>query len=333
VFGTGCFALEGIGLVLPVKRAMKDQSAFSRILNIAVGIVAFVYVLFGVLGYLFYGAHVHSLITDNLTKGPLSDAVRISLSLSLFMSYIIQMFPVTDMADKLWDDHVFFKGARPDEHGTERGGEGDTYRSLADDQRDDDAVADTGAAPSVAVGATAVSQHHAANAGVNYLSTANSSSSRKLGNGSGAVHKPLSQSEEDPSSDPTWPGSPLALGSRHGTNWRREAALILTRVLLVAFTAGVSWAFKNFGDIVSLVGSFSNSAIAFILPMLFFIRLVLQHPERDDASWAAHHSPSWWTRNKSRMLPVTIIVLGVAASIIGVTTTIQGMIDPPKDDD
>ena len=36
VFGTGCFALEGIGLVLPVKRAMKEQHKFGHILNLAI---------------------------------------------------------------------------------------------------------------------------------------------------------------------------------------------------------------------------------------------------------------------------------------------------------
>lgn len=35
VFGTGCFALEGIGLILPVKRAMKEKDKFSSTLNIA----------------------------------------------------------------------------------------------------------------------------------------------------------------------------------------------------------------------------------------------------------------------------------------------------------
>jgi amino acid permease len=148
----------------------------------------------------------------------------------------------------------------------------------------------------------------------------------------------LSQSEDHPSTGANggvqedgverWPSG----GERHGTNWKREAAKIGTRVLLVGFTAIMSLAFKNFGDIVSLVGSFSNSAIAFILPMLFFIKLVLKHPERSERSWANHASTKWITRNKEAILPYTIIVLGVIASIIGVTTTIQGMIDPPKDE-
>ena len=109
VFGTGCFALEGIGLVLPVKRAMKDQNKFGFILNVAISIVASCYIVFGVLGYLFYGDNVRSVITDNLASGALSDAVRVSLSISLFFSYAIQLFPVSDMADSLWDKHVFYK--------------------------------------------------------------------------------------------------------------------------------------------------------------------------------------------------------------------------------
>jgi len=108
---------------------------------------------------------------------------------------------------------------------------------------------------------------------------------------------------------------------------QREFALIATRVLLVAFTAAISIAFPNFGLIVSLVGSFSNSAIAFILPQLFYLRLVQMHPERSAASWADAQSGSKWRKYKGFVLPSVIIVLGVCASIIGVYTTIHEMVE------
>ena len=101
MFGTACFALEGIGLILPVKAAMRDadQPRFFLLLNAAVALVASAYILFGVFGYLFWGPAVLAPVTGNLTAGIASDAVRVSLCISLFFSFVLQLFPVTDISD------------------------------------------------------------------------------------------------------------------------------------------------------------------------------------------------------------------------------------------
>lgn len=283
VFGTGCFALEGIGLVLPVKRAMADQSRFGAILNVAIAIVLFAYVVFGVLGVLFYGDQVSSVITNNLGGGALSDAVRISLSISLFFTYLIQLFPVSEIVDGVWDSHVFRRSTA-----TQQGKE-EEYQSFQQTREGDDEAAMVGA------GGTIIASNNGGAVAA-----------------AGATHLPASGG--------------VAGGVTGRTTFTREFTLVSSRILLVAFTAGISIAFPNFGLIVSLVGSFSNSAIAFILPMLFYIKLVLNVPERDAQALAASRSGQWWTRNKSFVLPWTVIVLGVCASIIGVTTTIQDMV-------
>jgi amino acid permease len=294
VFGTGCFALEGIGLVLPVKSAMKDQEHFSSVLNIAIAFVATCYVVFGVFGYLFYGDAVESVITKNLTAGGLSNAVRISLSISLFFTYAIQMFPVSEIVDEVWDTRVFYpENQEENKPLTAADAEGNgtassslslssesTYQALSDQQHP---------------------QPHTTSLRVE------------------------SQSEDAPvggniaSSD----GSAANKAHSRPTTVKRELTLIGSRIGLVIFTAGVSIAFPNFGLIVSLVGSFSNSAIAFILPQIFYIKLVLA---ADAQKSGTDSSPYWFTRWRAYLLPLTIVVLGCCASAIGVYTTIRDMV-------
>src|SRR3954471_16011629 len=106
-FGTACFALEGAGLVLPVKASMKDQSKFSKLLNAGIATVAVAYVFVSVWCYVFFGNSTQSVITKNLQPGGLTFAVKIFLSASLLFSYAIQMFPVTEMMDHLFDKFVW----------------------------------------------------------------------------------------------------------------------------------------------------------------------------------------------------------------------------------
>jgi hypothetical protein len=113
------------------------------------------------------------------------------------------------------------------------------------------------------------------------------------------------------------------VASARPLNLRREFALVLSRIGLVAFTAVISIVFPNFGLIVALVGSFSNSAIAFILPQIFYIQLVLK-PEA--ARTGTNNAPDVWSRYSAFLLPYLIIVLGICASIIGVYTTIHAMV-------
>jgi proton-coupled amino acid transporter len=55
--------------------------------------------LFAVFGYLFFGRDTQSVITKNLNPGALADSVRVTLSISLFFTYAIQLFPGTSSVD------------------------------------------------------------------------------------------------------------------------------------------------------------------------------------------------------------------------------------------
>ena len=93
------------------------------------------------------------------------------------------------------------------------------------------------------------------------------------------------------------------------------AVQCLARAGWVGLTALVAIAVSNFGFVVSLTGSLANSLIAFILPALFYVRLVVyeRHPQPLAQGW---HSLSPYA------LPVAVVISGVAASIVGVYSAI-----------
>lgn len=221
VFGTACFALEGIGLILPVKAAMhrQHQHRFFFLLNTAVAIVAAAYVIFGSLGYLFYGSNINATITFNLTQGAMADSVKVSLSLSLYFSFILQMFPVVDISDY-------------------------------------------------------------------------------------AVYYAMSSRD---SALPT----PL----------NRKMILVqsLMRIFCVCLTGIVAITVSNFGLLVSLTGSLANSMIAFILPTLFYLRIIQfrYHP----------HPFESWQSIKGFILPTIVVVLGICASIVGVYSALDEYVE------
>ena len=65
-FGSVAFAFEGIGVVLPLENKMKHPQHAIRVLVVGMTIVVLLYVVFGVLGYLTYGASIQASITLNL---------------------------------------------------------------------------------------------------------------------------------------------------------------------------------------------------------------------------------------------------------------------------
>jgi proton-coupled amino acid transporter len=233
VFGTACFALEGIGLILPVKRAMKNQSKFSSLLNSAIGLVTALYISFALLGVLFYGRSVNSSITQNMTAGAATDTVRVALSISLFFSFVIQMFPVLEITDTVINNLACFQL-------------NDSSSSLA--ERNSLQSVDSSAAPSL--------------------------------------------------------------------SWLGYSVQCLARVSCVVLVCVIAIVFKNFGLVVSLVGSLANSMIAFILPQLFFIQIALL------PKYHSEHVRNW----KPFVLPITVVLMGITASIIGVYFSIKAAV-------
>lgn len=68
-FSTVIFAMEGIGVVMPVENSMKNPEHFlgcPGVLNVAMGIVVLLYAIIGLFGYLQYGETTQGSITLNL---------------------------------------------------------------------------------------------------------------------------------------------------------------------------------------------------------------------------------------------------------------------------
>lgn len=301
VFGTACFALEGIGLILPVKAAMRDadQHRFYFLLNSAVALVATAYIVFGSLGYLFYGPAVNPSITANLSPGVVSDAVRVSLCLSLFFSYILQMFPVVDISDyAVYCAMRTSEEAEIDQHNRANRGKPQAVEDGEREEEEEDEATGNG------------DSHHAATAGP-------TSSSSSL------TPPSASSSSSSSSSRPVSSSSMFASARTPHLTLSMIAVQCAVRAGWVGLTALVAIVVSNFGFVVSLTGSLANSLIAFILPALFYLRLVVH---------AQHPSPlsDGWTSVKGYILPTVVVVSGVCASFVGVWTAISAEITSSK---
>ncbi|OXA56591.1 proton-coupled amino acid transporter-like protein CG1139 isoform X2 [Folsomia candida] len=95
-FGTALYAFEGIGMILPLENKMKTPQDFGGcfgVLNISMFIVGLLYIAVGFFGYLKYGDAAVGSVTLNLPQGEwLAMGVRLSMSVSIFLSYALQFY-------------------------------------------------------------------------------------------------------------------------------------------------------------------------------------------------------------------------------------------------
>ncbi|XP_015438312.1 PREDICTED: proton-coupled amino acid transporter 4-like [Dufourea novaeangliae] len=107
-FATVIFAIEGIGVVMPVENTMRNPDHFlgcPGVLNITMSIVVSLYAILGVFGYMTYGEILSGSITLNL---PISDVlgqiVKILIALAVLFTYGLQYFvPLEIMWESMKD--------------------------------------------------------------------------------------------------------------------------------------------------------------------------------------------------------------------------------------
>ncbi|XP_049819913.1 proton-coupled amino acid transporter-like protein CG1139 isoform X2 [Aethina tumida] len=95
-FGTVIFALEGIGVVMPLENNMKNPTHFigcPSVLNIGMFCVICLYSSVGFFGYWVYGPETEGSITLNLPKDEiLAQSVKIMIAIAVFLTYALQFY-------------------------------------------------------------------------------------------------------------------------------------------------------------------------------------------------------------------------------------------------
>lgn len=107
-FGTVLFALEAIGVMLPLENEMKNPQHFGGtfgVLNIGMSSIVFLYVGMGLLGYLAYGAHTAATITLNIGDDITAKVAKILLSLAIYITHALQMYVAIDI---VWNQYILY---------------------------------------------------------------------------------------------------------------------------------------------------------------------------------------------------------------------------------
>ncbi|CAO1298999.1 unnamed protein product [Diamesa serratosioi] len=106
-FGTVLFALEAIGVILPLENEMKSPKKFGGnfgVLNKAMILIVFLYVGMGLFGYLRYGGDVKGSITLNLPQDDiLAQAAQGMLAFAIFITHGLACYVAIDIS---WREYL-----------------------------------------------------------------------------------------------------------------------------------------------------------------------------------------------------------------------------------
>ncbi|GLV45551.1 uncharacterized protein CBL_02571 [Carabus blaptoides fortunei] len=112
-FGTAIFALEGIGVVMPLENNMKTPTHFigcPGVLNLGMFFVVLLYAATGFFGFLRYGELTEPSITLNLPKDEiLAQCVKIMIAIAIFLTYSLQFYVPFEI---IWKNLKIHFGAR-----------------------------------------------------------------------------------------------------------------------------------------------------------------------------------------------------------------------------
>ena len=101
-FVQALYTFEGIGLVMPMRRAMRNPDNYLIVLDTGFVIVALMVLSFGTIGYIGFGDDVSDQITLDLPPGALSVIIKVMLILAIWATYPVQMWPVRGTLGEVW---------------------------------------------------------------------------------------------------------------------------------------------------------------------------------------------------------------------------------------
>nr|CAD7440161.1 unnamed protein product [Timema bartmani] len=109
-FCTVIFAMEGIGVVMPLENSMKNPGHFlgcPGVLNAGMFVVVTLYAIIGFFGYLKYGESTNASVTLNLpSEHAMAQVVKILIAVAILFTYGLQFFIATDITWPMLEKHV-----------------------------------------------------------------------------------------------------------------------------------------------------------------------------------------------------------------------------------
>jgi len=108
-FGTTIFALEGVGVVMPLENNMKTPEHFigcPGVLNTGMVLIVTLYAMTGFFGYLKYGDMTEASVTLNLPVDQLlGQLLKMMVALGIFLTYSLLFYAAVDILWPKFRDH------------------------------------------------------------------------------------------------------------------------------------------------------------------------------------------------------------------------------------
>jgi len=109
LLGTVTFALEGIPNILPSYQRLGGEdkkTSMKKILFYVFLVVTILYVVFSDVCYASYGSGVQSPVTQSVVTSAVAYYSKLLVALILSITYLIQMYPITNMVDTWVNNYV-----------------------------------------------------------------------------------------------------------------------------------------------------------------------------------------------------------------------------------
>ncbi|KAG2171449.1 hypothetical protein INT43_009110 [Umbelopsis isabellina] len=98
--GTAIYAFEGIGLIIPIRDAMKKPEHFPRVLVMVMVIVGVVLTIVGGLGYIANGSRTETVALLNLPNNWISHTIQIMYAIAMLLSNPLTFFPAVRIIEQ-----------------------------------------------------------------------------------------------------------------------------------------------------------------------------------------------------------------------------------------